>query len=253
MSHSSSYPVRIAAGLLSGLLFAAPAFAQNNAGNPAITPVVNYSKPPVVGFNKYEWTFKVDQLGTGAQQKWFWAQQVSFVGGQRLIMGLIPNAEFGRTAVVNFSGNGTSSVFHYCKTDANGSGTPCRSPYAWVEGRTYKFSLVLRGEYPSRSHAVWAASITDTVTSIKSVVGIVAVYKDWGLIAPGNLSWAYWIGDGSYGCAQRTAFRATFGAPVGYINDAPFAESIASTTGGSCATFSRPSPTEVTMAAGGTP
>ena len=258
MSNHESLPRRAGSSLLAlalaagAALGAAPTMAQNNAGDPAKTPVIHFSAPPVAGFDKYEWTFRVEDYA-GDRPPWYWAQQNAFQSTGTYYWGLQVAGPYGLTALYSFFGAETHSSYLYCETGADGgSGTTCRIPYKWIEGRDYKFTATLEGEYPSRSKQIWSGTITDLTTGVTTVIGVVAVPRSWGLVRPGNIAWAEWFWGGEKTCEQRSYFRALYDAPVGYLDGIPYQETITKTNPDTCASYTSLSPTRMRMEAGGT-
>ncbi|HUB88449.1 MAG TPA: hypothetical protein VMA74_01825 [Dyella sp.] len=258
MNSSARHITRSVAALLIAMpLTLSTAWAQNNAGDSSLTPSIEFSRPAVSGYDTYQWTVQVQELGSNPRPYWYWAQQSSFNQTGSFYFGLqpngaLPNGQIGQMALFSFFGNGTSSSYSSCVTGADGgAGTSCHIPYAWVIGRNYTFSAQQTATNPLAQTETWTGTVTDGTTGATTVIGVVTVPSSWGLIAPGNVAWAEWY-NGNISCASRTYISVLYNAPIGYYQGRPYQETVTGTNPGTCATYSiNASATQVLLKAGG--
>jgi hypothetical protein len=157
---------------------------------------------PDAGYSDIEERLTIGRQ-TGPNAHLFYAHQFDMVNGSGGYIGLQEGSDTG-TKIALFSiwsANGAKG--RNCGPfEENGTGFTCRiDPFNWKPGRTYELEVERDG---TDSLGTWyKASVLDTVTSARTIVGDLRVPKSWG----GIQGWISWTED--------------FAGPVATCSDLP--------------------------------
>jgi hypothetical protein len=167
---------------------------------------------PDAGYSDIEERLTISRRTT-SDSHLFYAHQFGFVGGDGGYIGLQEGSNTGSKIVLFsiWSANGTSgrNCGHF---SGEGTGRTCRiDPYDWKPGRTYELEVQLAG---ADDKGTWyVATVLDTVTGSKQVVGSIRVPGAWGGVQ-GWVSWTEYFGGSVARCTDLPRSRVLWGFPT---------------------------------------
>lgn len=148
---------------------------------------------------------------------YFWAQQFWFHGGDGGYFGIQSDGDINgsreKIAIFSIWKSIGAIKSNHAKSSAEsfgheGSGFSCKIPFAWKEGCVYKLELIRQSSADDTDTSSWQAYITDTGSSVTSLIGTINVPSDWGNLKP------------------QSNFFVEYFRSVGSCQDTPFEKSV---------------------------
>jgi len=190
----------------------------------AATPQGTYTNwnwnAPAEGYNSFEHNLLIEKVTPDAT--YFWSHQFQIVGGDGGYIGLQShgsrvNGTVGKTAIFSIFSSGIAGTAGSCIVQQAGfdgyntSGTSCRVPFEWVEGRTYK----LRVAYMSTDSTGkwWGGWVTDTSTGVETFIAQIKVPTTWKGLGAWSVMWTEYFGVQPATCDQLPYSKVRFYTP----------------------------------------
>jgi hypothetical protein len=156
----------------------------------------------------------------------YWAYDGVFMNNLTYYAGLQPKGEFGKTALFSVFGSGTHPKAPHCKAGADmGSGTSCHIPYEWKQGGAYE--LTIQQIAKDDQGSTWEGAIVDLATRERTVIGVVSVGKERGLLKPWAVTFIEYFRHVN-SCAEQPFSEVLFYRPVAYRGGKEFPANIKS-------------------------
>jgi len=189
--------------------------------------------PPVAGWRSLTLSLDVT-IDPGAASPFFYAHQVSFVGGVGGYVGL-QNGTHGKIALFSlFGGCDQNTPTAGCPASAatapagsafgvpgpgaacrpmtlstgqapEGPGQSCLLPMAWAENRGYRLTIA------STAPGLWQASVVDSSNGQRSSIGTIRVPSSWGGLGSDSVSWIEYYGPQLTACAAEPRTQVKWG------------------------------------------
>lgn len=193
-------------------------------GASAITPHQTYTNwnwsPPAEGFNSLKHQLTIDAVTPNAP--YFWSHQFQFIGGDGGYIGLQSqgnrvNGSVGKTAIFSVFGAGLAATPGNCVVEQAGfdgyntSGSSCRIPYEWVQGRAYRLRTVK--QTADSSGTWWAGYVQDTSTGAETLIGQIKLPPSWKGHGAWSVMWTEYFGAKPATCADLPYSKVRFTKP----------------------------------------
>lgn len=190
----------------------------------AATPQGTYTNwswsAPAEGYNSFEHNLLIEKVTPDST--YFWSHQFQMVGGDGGYIGLQShgsrvNGTVGKTAIFSIFSSGIAGTAGSCIVQQAGfdgyntSGTSCRVPFEWVEGRTYKLRVAYMSSDSTGKR--WGGWVTDTSTGVETFIAQIKVPTTWKGLGAWSVMWTEYFGVQPATCDQLPYSRVRFYTP----------------------------------------